>query len=121
MAHQRRLFRVAERIREIVSSQLMRSGDPRFALVTITSVITSRDLRHAKIYWIVSGGPERKAQVEEAFSHASGLFKRVLAEELGARFVPEVRFYYDDTLDTQEEVNRLFDIIANERNENSES
>lgn len=108
---------MAERIREIVSSQLMRSGDPRFSLVTVTSVITSRDLQHAKIYWIVSGGKDRIPEVEEAFRSAAGLFKRVLAHELEVRFVPELRFYYDDTLDTQEHVHRLLESIKQERSE----
>ncbi|MBX7137884.1 MAG: 30S ribosome-binding factor RbfA [Oligoflexia bacterium] len=108
MATRRRGFQIGEKIRMAVASQLARTADPRFSLVTITSVVVSPDLRHAKIYWLVTGDEERRAEVKEAFESAAGMFRRAIGAELGLRFVPEIRFYYDDTLDTAEEVERLF-------------
>jgi ribosome-binding factor A len=92
------------------------TADPRFNLVTITSVMVSPDLRNAKVYWVVSflsgvDRDERIAEVAEAFHSAEGLFRRMLGKQLGVRFVPEVRFYYDDTLDTVEHVERLMERI----------
>jgi len=107
MASKRRVFQVAEKVREAIAMQLSRIADPRFSLVTITSVMVSPDLRYAKVYWLVSGDEERVEQVEEAFASATGLFRRVIAHELGLRFVPELRFFYDDTLDACAEVERL--------------
>jgi ribosome-binding factor A len=117
MAQQRRVFRVAEKIRELVAGELNRMADPRFSLVTITKVMVSPDLRHAKVYWVVTGKDERRAEVQEAFTHAEGLFKRILAKDLGTRFVPALRFYYDDTLDTCDEVERLFAKISHPDND----
>ena len=108
MATRRRGFQIGEKIRMAVAGQLSRTADPRFSLVTITSVVVSPDLRHAKIYWLVTGDEERRDEVKEAFESASGMFRRAIGAELGLRFVPEIRFYYDDTLDTAEEVERLF-------------
>lgn len=105
---------MAEKIRNLVALELNKVADPRFSLVTISSVMVSPDLRYAKVYWMVSGGKERIAEVEEAFQSAQGLFKRLLAKELGVRFVPELRFFYDDTLDTCEEVERLIARIHSE-------
>lgn len=107
MAGKRRVFQVAEKIREIIASELMRTADPRFSLVTVTSVMTSPDMRHARIYWIVSGGKDRVSEVSEAFEVASGMFRRALGAGLGIRFVPQIKFFYDDTFDTTEEVERL--------------
>lgn len=107
MPTKRRVYRVAEKVRNLVAVQLTRVADPRFSLVTISSAIVSPDLRHAKVYWMVSGGKERIAEVEEAFQSAGPMFKRLLARELGIRFVPDLKFFYDDTLDTCEEVERL--------------
>lgn len=108
MAESRRVYRVAERIREVVAQVLQRAADPRFLMVTISSVIVSKDLQHAKVYWVVSGNREvRIPEVEEAFESAKGLFRRSLAGTLGVRFVPELRFYYDETLDTSERVEKL--------------
>ena len=116
MAVKRRVFQVGERIKEVVAEQLMRTADPRFSLVTITSVMVAPDLRNAKVYWVVStvSGVDRKeriAEVQEAFENAEGMFRRVISKELGIRFTPDLRFYYDDTFDTVEEVERLMQKI----------
>lgn len=116
MAGSRRVYQVGERIKELVAEHLVHTADPRFNLVTITSVMVSPDLRIAKVYWVVStisgiDREERIAEVTEAFQSAEGLFRRLLAKQLGVRFVPELRFYYDDTLDTVEHVERLMSKI----------
>ncbi len=111
MAKQRRVHRVAEKVRESVALELQRLADPRFHLVTISSAVASPDLRNVKIYWMVNGGPDRREEVADAFQSALGVFKRIVGRELGIKFVPELTFYYDDTLDASEEVQRLFDRI----------
>jgi len=116
MSGQRRIFQIGEKIRELIAEHLLHTADPRFSLVTITSVMVSPDLRNAKVYSVVSfpsgaDREERIAEVAEAFAAAQGLFRRVLAKQLGVRFVPELRFYYDDTLDTVEHVEKLMEKI----------
>lgn len=98
---------MAERIRDCIALQLQRAADPRFELVTVTSVMVTPDLRLAKVYWVATGGGERVQDVSEAFEKATGLFKRAIASELKVKFVPEIRFYYDDTLDTVASVEGL--------------
>jgi ribosome-binding factor A len=106
MAAKRRVFRVAEQIRNLVAMELQRVADPRLEMVTITSVVVSPDLRYAKIYWMVAD-QSRVEDVQDGFLSAAGHFRRLLARELGARFVPEIKFFYDDTYDTRDEVDRL--------------
>lgn len=122
MSGRRRVFQMGERIKELIAEHLVHTADPRFSLVTITSVMVSPDLRNAKVYWVVSfvsdvDRDERIQEVEEAFETAQGLFRRMLAKQLGIRFVPEVRFYYDDTLDTVEHVERLMAKIKPSENQ----
>lgn len=108
MSSKRRVYQIAEKIRECIALQLSRTADPRFSLVTITSVFISPDLRVARVYWLVSGAAERRTEAQEAFESASGMFRRAIGHELAMRFVPELRFFYDDTLDTAAEVEKLF-------------
>ncbi len=115
MPNQRRVFMVAEKIRDLVAMKLNSVADPRFSLVTITSAVVSPDLRQAKVYWTVSGGQERVAEIEQAFANAEGLFRRTLSGELGTRFVPQIRFYYDNTLDTIDQIEDLFKRIHEEK------
>lgn len=112
MSGKRRVYQIGERIKELIAEHLNRVADPRLSLVTITSVMVSPDLRNAKVYWVVSflsgvDRSERIADVQEAFESAAGFFRRYISKQLGIRFTPELRFYYDDTLDTVEDVERL--------------
>ncbi len=107
MTTQRRLHRVSEQVRSILAWKLLNLGDPRFALVTITSVRVNADMSIAKVYWSVSGGKKRIDDVTNAFEAARGLFKRELAEGLGTRIVPQIKFFYDDTLDVVADSARL--------------
>jgi len=121
MSGQRRVFQIGERIKELIAEHLNRVADPRFSLVTITSVMVSPDLRNAKVYWVVSvfGGVEREDrinEVQEAFESAAGFFRKMISKQLGIRFTPELRFYYDDTLDTVENVERLMARIKPKEN-----
>jgi ribosome-binding factor A len=109
VSKQRRTFRVAERIQSVVANQLLRLSDPRFFLVTITHVVVSRDLKTARVYWVVSGDKTRIAEVKGAFDSAQGMIRGNIAKEIGMRVAPELRFFYDDTLDTQEAVNEIFE------------
>lgn len=115
MAKQRRVHKIAEQIRNSVALQLQRVADPRFSLVTVTSATVSPDLRNAKVYWMVSGDEERRAEVAEAFASAAGLFRRAIGAELGVRFVPELSFFYDDTFDQRDSIDRLFERINAEK------
>ena len=112
MSGKRRVFQIAERIKEIVAQHLQATADPRFSLVTITTVMVSPDLRNAKVYWVVSlpTGCDREARIKEvggALESAQGHFRSFLSKGLGIRFTPALRFYYDDTLDTAEHVEKL--------------
>jgi ribosome-binding factor A len=120
MANTRRVYRVGEKLREAIARRLLQVSDPRFYLVSVTSAIISPDLREAKIYWSVSGGPERVAQVKDAFQAAAGYFQANVAKELGLQFAPRLRFYYDNTLDVFEHVNKLLASVKQPEPEESE-
>lgn len=112
MPQQRRIYQIAEKIRAGIALKLARIADPRLELVTITSVVVSPDLRQAKVYWMASGDKQRLEDIGTAFKGASGMFRRAIAGDLGLRSVPELKFFYDDTLDTCEEVERLMSKIG---------
>ncbi len=111
MANQRRTYRVAERIQSAIAKELLRMADPRVYLVTITSVSVSPDLRAAKVFWMVHGGEERIAEAQEALTGACGHFRKFIAHELDIRHAPEVKFFYDDSLDEAERMNEIFESI----------
>jgi len=106
----RRIARINELIREEISKLLLREiRDPRLkGLISVTEVDTSLDLRHAKVFVSVMGSEEEKRQTEEGLAAASGFLRRGLSGRLSLRYIPELSFHMDDSI---ERGNRLLELI----------
>jgi ribosome-binding factor A len=105
--------RVSRHIRNTLAEILRRHvKDPRLRLVTITSVDVSPDLRQAKIYFATTGDDEKIKRVLAGFEKARPYIKKLLGQELGLRYMPEIRFYYDDSLDYGARMEELFRSIG---------
>jgi ribosome-binding factor A len=105
--------RVSRHIRKTLADILRRRiGDPRLKLATITSVDLSPDLRLAKIYFATAGDEENIQRVTEGFTKARPYIKKLLGRELGLRYMPDLRFYYDDSLDYGARMEELFRSIG---------
>ena len=101
--------RVGDEILQLVSSTMLTDiSDPRLKGIQITRVRMTRDLRIARIYYhIYDASDERREKVEKAFAKAAGFFRRVIGEGVVLKFTPEVEFYYDDSIDLSEKIDRL--------------
>lgn len=85
--------------------------DPRLSHATITDVTMSRDLRLARIYFSAQDGVEKKETLLSAFESAKGFIKRELAKELGLRYMPDLTFFYDESFDYGDQINRVLKSI----------
>jgi len=108
MAH--RIERVNSLIRQEISQLLQRQvKDPRLgSFIAITEVSTSADLKFAKVFISRMCSQEERHQTLEALVSASGFFRRELARRLKLRYTPELRFFWDDSM---ERGNRLLELI----------
>ena len=92
--------RVAGLIQKSLSNLLRQHiKDPRLETTTITAVKMARDLKSARIYYAISGDMQKRHAAMEGFKSAHGYVKRTLARQLGLRYMPELSFYYDESLD----------------------
>lgn len=107
--------RVSGQIQKVLSDILLKKiKDPRLEAATITSVKMSRDLKFARVYFITSGGKERMEEAIEGFKSALGYVKRTLAAKLGLRYMPELRFFYDDSFDYGSHMDKIIKIVKSE-------
>ena len=87
-------------------------NDPRLEMATVTGVKMSDDLHDAYIYFTVySTGSDRKRLQDEAmegFESASGFIRKLLAKQLGVRYMPKIRFIHDGSFDYGEKMDKLF-------------
>jgi ribosome-binding factor A len=73
--------------------------DPRIGDAIITGVSMSSDIRFARIFFVVPGGGNRRDEAAEGFATARGYLKRELASRLGLRYMPDLKFCYDESFD----------------------
>ncbi|OQX25302.1 MAG: ribosome-binding factor A [Desulfobacteraceae bacterium IS3] len=104
-----RAERVGGEIRRILSDILRKSvKDPRLEMTVITGVDVSSDLKNARVYFSTSGGNEiRRQEASEGFQSALGYIRRTLSQELALRYIPEIRFFYDESFDYGSRIDTL--------------
>lgn len=100
--------RVAEAIRQTVAAFLTGNvRDPRVGFVTVTAVLVSKDLSHARVRVSVMGTDEEKTKSLEGLTSAAGFLRAQLARELALRLTPELRFELDRGLEHAQQIDRV--------------
>jgi len=103
-----RTHRVGDQILREISNLLIRKvNDPRLKGVTITDVRMSKDLRHAYVYYSLFWEGQQKKQAHEGFESARGFIRREIGERLQLRYVPDIQFRYDESLDYGQKMERV--------------
>lgn len=103
-----RATRVAHHIQEELGRIFARGlKDPRVGFVTLTGVELSPDLRYGKVFYSVLGTEEEKKETAEGLKAATGFLKREVGRALSLRYVPELRFIYDDSAERSARIEEL--------------
>jgi len=110
----RRIERINHLIRQEISELLQRQvKDPRLGtLVSITEVATSPDLKQAKVFVSCMAGEEEKKETLSVLIGASGFFRNELAKRLRLRHIPELNFYWDDSIERGAHILELIDRVT---------
>ena len=80
----------------------------------MTSVKTTQDLRHARVYVSVLGTDEQRAATLAGLASAHGALQRRLARDLRLKRTPTLEFLYDDTTDRAMRVQQIIEREARE-------
>ncbi len=115
-----RIDRVEHLIKEEISLIFLyklpdKLGDSSVGFITVTSVKVSPDLKIAKIYVSVLEKDKRERSLERIKS-VSGFIRSELASRIRIKFVPELKFFLDDTLDYVEKIEGLIKKIHEDDN-----
>jgi len=105
-----RLLKVGERVRHVLSELLTRQQVHDDTLsahtLSVTEVRMSPDLRHARVYVKpLLGGDEE--QVLTALRRNTAYLQREVAQRLGLKFAPRLKFQPDESFDEAERIERL--------------
>ena len=115
MKSSRRPEQMAETLRQVLADAMSRElRDPRIGFVTLTGVLVSPDLSHARIMVSVPGDQAEKDRALEGLQSAAGFLRSRAARALTTRIVPELHFELDRGLEHAARINELLDEIRRE-------
>jgi ribosome-binding factor A len=111
----RRPEQVAETLRQVIADALTREvRDPRVGFVTLTGVLVTNDLSHARIMVTVPGEEADKTRALEGLQSAAGFLRSRAARSLTTRSVPELHFELDRGLEHAARISELLNDIHRE-------
>ncbi len=84
---------------EIADILMRKIKDPRIGFVTVTDVDLSDDLRNAKVFVSVYGGDDQKKGSLEGLKSASSFIRSELGRRMRLRYIPELLFRFDATVE----------------------
>jgi ribosome-binding factor A len=102
-----RTERVSEEFREIFAEEIPKLKDPRIGFVTVTGVHVTPDLRRAVVFYTVLGEEGERKATAAGLRSASGHLRQVLGHQVRLKFLPELVFEEDETMERAERVDEL--------------
>jgi ribosome-binding factor A len=94
-----RTLRINAQLQRELSSLIREQlTDPRVALVTVTNVSVSPDMRNARISISQLGSDVELKAAAKALNGAASLLRRAIGKSLKLRYVPMLRFFADEAL-----------------------
>ncbi|MCF8025840.1 MAG: 30S ribosome-binding factor RbfA [Desulfobacteraceae bacterium] len=110
-----RAERVGGLIQQALSEILTKSiKDPRLKSVSITGVKMTADLKLARIYFITSGHFSNREEASAGFAKARGYIRNTLAQVLELRHMPELKFFYDESIEYAVHIENVIKRLHNE-------
>lgn len=105
-----------ERLDELLRQEIARLiaeevRDPRVGFTTVMDARVSPDLRHARVYVSVLGDDEEKEAAVEALQRASGFLRRRLGAIVEMRYLPEITFELDRSLERASRIEEILDRV----------
>ena len=108
--------RVQEALRQEISKIVQgEMKDPRIGFIPITKVDLTKDLRYARIYFSILGEDKEKKLALRGLNNAKGYIKGLLADRIKLRYMPEIAFAIDESLEHTKHIYDILDQIKKEK------
>ena len=78
--------------------------------ITIVDVTLSPDLKNARIFVTTNSLSENKLLIDK-LNDKSKLIKKKIASNLNLKFVPKIKFFFDNSLQYSNKINSILDTI----------
>ena len=113
MTNSRRLEKINEQIKNLLGAIIHEEISDPAHLISVTRVVTSADLHHARIFVSsYSNLSEIIAELEQKRSQIS----QKLASQMTTKFTPKISFLPDDSIAYADEISRIIDHAVKNKN-----
>jgi ribosome-binding factor A len=118
MSHASRPSRVGDQIRAELADLLAREvHDPGVGFLTITRVGVTSDLQQARVYYTTLGDEKARRETARALERASPFLRRHVGQRLRLKRVPELIFFFDESIEKGDRIERILRDLNAERGE----
>ena len=117
-----RAGRINEEVRREISSIIQYDlKDPRVnAMVSITKVNVTKDLRYAKVFVSIFGSDNEKKSTIDALKSSSGFIRREIGHRINLRYTPEIIFELDNSIEQGMHIDALLAQLKKENSNDNE-
>jgi ribosome-binding factor A len=111
-----RQARIGDQIRVELSEMLARQvRDPGIGFLTITHVKVTPDLQQARVYYTTIGDDKARTDTRRALERALPFLRRQIGQRLRLRRVPELAFFFDESVEKQDRIEKILNDLEAER------
>ena len=110
-----RTARVNEAVKEEIADILEKKlKDPRIGFVTVTGVDVSPDLKYADVFVSIMGSKDDQEASFKILKGAKGFIRSELGKRLRIKFLPDLSFRIDESIEEGMRITKLIDKIHRE-------
>ena len=100
--------RVSQQVLKTINDILTREMDLRkYGFITFSSVKMTADLKHATLYYSVLNPTKKIEIINEELNLLVPVFRKFLSTSLNLRSTPTLKFFYDDSFEQFEKIDKL--------------
>lgn len=108
--------RVGDQIRAELAELLAREvHDPGIGFMTITQVKVTADLQQARVLYTTIGDDKARKETSKALGRATPFLRRHIGRRLRLKRVPELDFFFDESIEKQDRIERILQDLNAER------
>jgi|SRR5262245_42271997 len=116
MSQGSRPSRVGDQLRAEIADLLSREvHDPGIGFLTITRVEVTPDIQQARVYYTTLGDERARKDSRRALARAAPFLRRQIGRRLRLRRVPELEFFFDESVEQGDRIERILQEISAER------
>jgi ribosome-binding factor A len=110
--------RVGDQLRAEISDLLAREvHDPGIGFLTVTQVTVTPDLQVARVYYTTLGDERARRDTARALGRATPFLRRQLGSRLRLKRVPLLEFFFDESVERGDRIERILNELSAERGE----